>query len=385
MAAPRTSQAPERTASTETGAVVRASRVAIVAPSSASLRRLRSGLIEAMTSRRHGVMCFAPEYDPGDGVALDALGVERRTLAPRQVGFELFAEHRRMAALAGDLSAWRPHAILASGPQEALIAAKAARKAGVSRIVVMVSAVPRGTSGLGSLKATSRALELASAAVFHNADDVKFLKQKGLLPGDLSYVIVPGAGVDLDHHGAQPLPPVTGGLAFLTISRLDVDKGVIDYCEAARILSARAPTAKFRLAGPPGTGRTGLKVASIQAYCDCVEYLGPLDDVRGELGRCHVFVYPSHGEGMPRPVLEAMAAGRPVITTTAPGCRDTVDDRVNGCLVPPSDTEALAAAMESFLKRPDLIPAIARASRAKAERRFDARDVNATLLDLLGV
>jgi glycosyltransferase involved in cell wall biosynthesis len=84
-------------------------------------------------------------------------------------------------------------------------------------------------------------------------------------------------------------------------------------------------------------------------------------------------------------VLEALAMGRPVITTNAPGCRDTVDERVNGCLVSPGDPAALAAAMQTFLKRPDLIPHLARASRAKAERRFDATAVNATLIQILGV
>ena len=74
------------------------------------------------------------------------------------------------------------------------------------------------------------------------------------------------------------------------------------------------------------------------------------------LEQCHVFVYPSRADGMPQPVLQAMAAGRPIVTTNIAGCRDTVDERVNGCLVAPRDAEALAEGMESYLKRPDLIP-----------------------------
>ncbi len=124
---------------------------------------------------------------------------------------------------------------------------------------------------------------------------------------------------------------------------------------------------------------------AIGANDGTIEYLGVLDDVRPAIGRAHVYVYPSRAEGMPRSVLEALAAGRPVITTNSPGCRETVDERVNGCLVPPGDAAALAEAMESFLKRPDLIPAMARASRIKAERRFDAREVNKVLLEVLGL
>jgi glycosyltransferase involved in cell wall biosynthesis len=88
---------------------------------------------------------------------------------------------------------------------------------------------------------------------------------------------------------------------------------------------------------------------------------------------------------MPQPVLEAMAAGRPIITTNVAGCRDTVDERVNGCLVEAGNARALAEAMESFLKRPDLIPPIARASRAKAERFCGIETVNNGLLAALGI
>jgi glycosyltransferase involved in cell wall biosynthesis len=88
---------------------------------------------------------------------------------------------------------------------------------------------------------------------------------------------------------------------------------------------------------------------------------------------------------MPQPVLEAMAAGRPIITTNVAGCRDTVDERVNGCLVEPGNARSLAEAMESFLKRPDLIPPIARASRAKAERFCGIETVNNGLLAALGI
>ena len=86
---------------------------------------------------------------------------------------------------------------------------------------------------------------------------------------------------------------------------------------------------------------------------------------------------------MPQPVLQAMAAGRPILTTNIAGCRDTVDERVNGCLVAPRDAEALAEAMESYLKRPDLIPAMARASRAKAERFCTAASVKRSMMDML--
>jgi len=170
-------------------------------------------------------------------------------------------------------------------------------------------------------------------------------------------------------------------LNFAMIARKDASKGVVEFCKAARLVREKAPDTRFVLAGPDG----GLPASLLARYHDCVQILVDQADVRPLIGAAHVVVVPSWGEGMPRVLLEALAAGRPVITTDTPGCRDAVDERVNGVLVPARDASALAEAMLSFLKRPDLIPAMARASRAKAERRFDVRAVNAKLLEVLGL
>ena len=114
-----------------------------------------------------------------------------------------------------------------------------------------------------------------------------------------------------------------------------------------------------------------------------IDYLGPLQDIRPALADCAVYVLPSYyREGTPRSVLEAMAMGRPIITTDMPGCRETVDDGVNGFLVPPRDPPALAAAMARFADSPDLIASMGAAS-ARAEARYDVHGVNRTILDAL--
>lgn len=355
-------------------------RIAIIAQSGGSIRQLRRGLISAIVHQGHHIMCMAPSFDKDHAATLSALGATMRNLPERPKGFQLFPERATIASLATSLAEWTPHAVLASGQDLLPIALRAAWRAKVPRKIALINGL-EGTDH----RALKRALELADAAVFHNTDDLKALQAAGALPADLAYTVVAGAGVDLDHYAAKPLPPFGAGLVFLMIARLDRKRGVLDYCEAARLLKARAPSASFKLAGPPGNGASGLTAADVERYGDAVEYLGSLDDVRPALDACHVFVYPSHREGMPPAVLEALARGRPVITTNVPGCKETVDERVNGCLVPPSDPVALAAAMETFLKRPDLIPHLARASRAKAERRFDARAVNAALMSVLGV
>lgn len=392
-------------------------RIAIVAPHGSSFARQYETLIAALTARHHGVFCLAPQFETADIAAIDLLGATRQQLAGRPVGFQLFPLRARIAALTAQLTSFAPHAVLASGGSELPLLLQAAKRARVARTVALIDEVPvaiaagllsastslrsaahqsgraTGSPALrpasGSATSLKRALQLADAAVFHNGDHVKDLKARGLLPADLAYTILPGSGVDLARFTATPLPAFGGGLSFLMIAPLDHAHGVLDFCEAARQVKARAPSAQFRLAGRPSHRPDTIGMAQLAPYLDAVEYLGTIEDPRPVVASSHVFVYPAQhpplGEGMPPDVLEALAMGRPVITTNTPGCRDTVDERVNGCLVSPGDPAALAAAMQTFLKRPDLIPHLARASRAKAERRFDATAVNATLIQLLAV
>jgi len=107
--------------------------------------------------------------------------------------------------------------------------------------------------------------------------------------------------------------------------------------------------------------------------------------VRPYLRQTSVYVLPSYREGVPRSTQEAMAMARPVITTDAPGCRETVVEGVNGFLVPPGDVDALARAMERFLQKPELIPRMGKESRRLAEERFDALKVSVGLLKQLSL
>src|SRR5258706_5676706 len=165
-------------------------------------------------------------------------------------------------------------------------------------------------------------------------------------------------------------------------ARLLRSKGVIEYVDAARILKRRHPHSTFRLAGwiddnPDSVTRQELNGWIAQGT---IEFLGRLRDVRPALNECSVYVLPSYREGTPRSVLEAMAVGRAVITTDAPGCRETVVDGDNGFLVPIKSTENLVTAMERFLLEPKLAVRMGLRSREIAESRYDVNKVNAVML-----
>jgi glycosyltransferase involved in cell wall biosynthesis len=139
------------------------------------------------------------------------------------------------------------------------------------------------------------------------------------------------------------------------------------------------------LVGPRHPNPAALSPEAVEGWVQegAIEYGGATLDVRPFLREASVYVLPSYREGMPLTVLEAMATGRPIITTDAPGCRETVVDGSNGFLVPVGDAKVLAARMERFLVDPTLAARMGRESRVLAEAKFDARRVDRAIIDAL--
>lgn len=368
-------------------------RVAFVSGSPRTLLGGRSGLIRALIAQGVPVLCVAPGFSTEQSSQLLALGAEQVTFDVMPKGPRLFADWTVKRELCQLLRAWKADIVIAMSERVMALALLAACQARVERRIALFNGfVARGgmasDADVDPLRASprllARALKVADMAVFHNRDDLRELLEAGALPRGLDHRVVPGAGVDLATFAVQPLPPAGDGAVFVMISALDKARGVLDYCEAALRLKQRAPRAEFLLAGPVADGASAVGADVLRPYSKAVTFLGTLADVRPTLARAHVFVYPSHGEGMPRAVLEALAVGRPVITTSTPGCRETVDDCVNGMLVPSGNVPALEDAMARILMRPDQLPSMARASRLKAERHFDEGKVLAMWLQLLG-
>jgi glycosyltransferase involved in cell wall biosynthesis len=173
----------------------------------------------------------------------------------------------------------------------------------------------------------------------------------------------------------------------LMIARLLADKGVAEYLAAARQVKALRPHASFRLLGPADPNPAAFSPGLLnQAILEgSVEYLGETSDVRPAIAASSIFVLPSYREGLPRSTLEAMAMGRPVITTDTPGCRETVEAGVNGLLVPVKSISQLVEAMLRLIDNPGLRQRMGDAGRTLALSRFASRDVAKNVIDLLGL
>ena len=174
---------------------------------------------------------------------------------------------------------------------------------------------------------------------------------------------------------------------FLLIGRLLGDKGVREYVQAAEQVKQRYPQAQFDLVGWIDANPNTITQPELDRWvaAGTINFLGRLSDVRPAIANSSVYVLPSYREGTPRTVLEAMAMGRAVITTDAPGCRETVVDGDNGFLVPVKDADALAQAMLRFIEQPELIIQMGQRSREIAEEKYDVHKVNAQMLAGMGL
>ena len=165
-------------------------------------------------------------------------------------------------------------------------------------------------------------------------------------------------------------------------SRLIKEKGIIEYIDAARYIKKKYPFVSFLHAGS-NNKELDLKESYINDYFfsavndNIIDNLEWLDDIKLALKRCSVFVLPSYyGEGLPRTSLEAMSCGRLIITTDSVGCRETVEEGINGFCIPIKDSKALIQKFEYLINNPNKIIDMGKKSREIIEKKFDVRIVN---------
>ena len=187
--------------------------------------------------------------------------------------------------------------------------------------------------------------------------------------------------MDLDAFQFTHIPD--GPFRFLQISRLLADKGVREYVAAAKSLRKKWPDVEWHLVGGVDSNPNSISMDEITSWHKNGDIIwhGELHDVRPAIEKCHAFVLPSYREGTPRTVLEAMAMGRAIVTTDAPGCRETVLEGKNGHLVTVGDDRSLALAMERLIGSPDTLRTMGFASRRIAELKYDVHEVNNSILE----
>lgn len=354
-------------------------RIFVVSRCAQTLHRFRTTLLlalGALGARAQGLGAAGEGYED----RLRAVGVDFRHVGISLKGVDPVADIKLYFQLLKIFRQERPAVVHAFTIKPAIYATLAAARAGVPARVVTIT-------GLGHAFTTApttvrliveflyrRALARATLVFFQNEDDKRLFVERGLVEAAKARM-VPGSGVDLAKFAVRPLPGVGGAVPhFLMIGRLLVEKGVREFVAAANIVLAKYPAARFSIVGGSDLRNpSALSEAELAAMRNAgrIEWIGEVSDVRPYIEATDVVVLPSYREGLPRALLEGAAMGRALITTDAPGCRDVVQEGINGYLVPVADGHALAIAMMRYIENPALVGEHGVQGRRLVEQKFD--------------
>ena len=365
-------------------------KVLILSSRASSLMQFRTDLILDLVACGHEVIAAAPEKEQDWADKIAALGSRYSSFYLERTGLNPISDLRGLRSIYKLIKKEKPDIVFTYQAKTVVYGCTAAWLCGVPSINALLA-------GLGSafrnkdrklLKVILSlqykfALGCCQNVFFQNRDDLGEFLKAGLVCEN-KVTMINGSGVNLQNFTPQPLPNEN---AFLFVGRLIRDKGIMEYMEAARKVRIKYPTAKVRILGSFDTNPTAISPSDLEPFIKegSIEYLGKTEDVRPYLKKCSVFVLPSYHEGTPKSVLEAMATKRPIITTDAPGCRETVIDGINGFLVPVGDVDALAEKMIWMIEHRAEAERMASVSLEICREKFDVKKVNAVLLKVMGL
>ena len=372
------------------------SRFLLVASYPDSIIKFRGALIQDLKVSGVEVHVAMPRSAGAEDVAqkLGQMGVETHYYPLQRTGLNPLKDIHTLWSLLRLMRRVGPERVLAYTVKPVVYAGIAAKLARVKDYFALITGlgfafVERGGVFRRLLRGTLRSLyrsslSNASAVFFQNPDDKALFCDMGVLNNSTAVHVVNGSGVDLSEYAKAEMPESSH---FLMIARLLGDKGVREYVEAARQLSREFDGLTFSLAGWVDENPDSISDEELSQWRrdGVIKYLGRLSDVRPSLRRCSIYVLPSYREGTPRTVLEAMAIGRPIITTDAPGCRETVIEGYNGILVPVRCVDSLREAMKGMILDTPKREVMGANSRKLAESKYDVRRVNETMMENMGV
>ena len=367
-------------------------KILVLGAHAESLINFRKEMLTDM-ARTNQVIACVPDASATVVEQLNNMGVEYRNIQLARTGLNPFADLISLKALYKLFKSLEVDQVFTYTSKPVIFGSIAARLAGVKQKYAMIT-------GLGSyfihtdIKSLlirsimsvlyKISLSFNTKVFFQNTDDVNDFRRFGIFNDLNRTVMINGSGVNIDHF--QPVALPANKISFLLTARLIKAKGIFEYLAAAQKIKQKYPHVEFLLVGWFEDKDEALNKDQLQAYIDnnTITFLGKLTDIRLALAQTSIYVLPSYREGTPRSVLEAMASGRPIITTDVPGCRATVIDGDNGFLVPAKNVDALCVAMERFINNPGLIAKMGQRSREIALEKYDVNKVNKVILDVIG-
>ena len=368
-------------------------RVVVIGGQAFSLVNFRSELMQDMQACGCEVYALAPEIDADSRQKLESHGIRPVEISLSRTGLNPFKDILDIVKLWRTLSRIKPDVVFSIAIKPVIYGSWAALLSGVPKRFALIpglgyafSAEVQGRWLIGrAVRMLYRfAICFDHGVLMQNQDDAREFVAGKIVSRD-KILAIHATGVNLE---TWTQAPVSGDrVTFLIAARLLPEKGIRYFVEAARRIKADHPEARFVVLGGLDANPSAIGIDEMKGWVDegVIEWPGHVV-ARPWIEECSVFVLPSfYREGVPRSIQEAMATGRPIITTDWIGCRETVVDGDNGFLVPPRDVDALADAMRRFIDQPELIETMGARSRALAEERFDVRLINKDMIARLGL
>lgn len=377
-------------------------KVILVGNTASSVFNFRKDLILDLIKLKIKVYVFISEFSENDLYALKELGAIPVVYKMQRGGLNPFSDLVTILNLSKKINEIKPDLVFSYFTKPVLYGTIAAKYNKVPKIIGMIE-------GLGSpftIHKTGQSIKMKlvkfiqinlyrlvfpfmDKIIFLNSDDPIDLIKKNKIKHKANAVTILGPiGLNLKDY-LYTVWDKSASISFIFIARLLAEKGIYEYLDAAKIVKLKYPNVKFKIIGgldeenPFGLSKSELDDVINSGI---VEYQGFVTDVAKRIQDSAVFVLPSYyREGVPRSTQEAMAIGRPVITTNVPGCKETVVNGLNGFLIPKWNPEALAEKMCYFIENPEQINIMGLESYKIAHDKFDVTKVNKKLFDIMGL
>ena len=373
-------------------------QILIVSNEILSLINFRSSLIEYLITSGYRVTVLIPKEKYNFENKLKKLrnkGVEFKLYSLSRTGLNPFFDLFSYISIKKVISEIAPDIVIAYTAKPVIYTGIAVSNLSKIKYYPMITGLGYGfTYGTGIKRKLikklmiylyKKGLKNSKGIIFQNSDDKNEFSKLKIIGANNSKYIVNGSGVDLNVYSFSRPPKKH---IFLMLSRLLIDKGIREYAEAARIVKSFYPNVIFRLAGRLDENPSCIKSNELKFWIakGYIEYLGEISSVHKSLSSCRYYVLPSYREGTPRSVLEALATGRPVITTDVPGCRETVIHEKNGLLVPPKNSQSLANAMINLIEKSDEeIYNMGIESFNLSKNKYDVVKINKNILKIINL
>lgn len=367
-------------------------KIAVLSSHTTSLFWFRMDMMKSFQQCGHKVIALGPDSELEWKTKFEECGIQYKQLYVKRNTLNPFDDLKTYQQLKRFMKNEKPDKVFAYQAKTVVYGSLAAKAIGITEVYTLIAglgSIFRGDGFRSKIIKIIMKVEYllafkASKKVFlQNNDDKDELIKNRIIKAE-KITVINGSGVNLDEF----LPrPVLDTSVFLFIGRLIKDKGIVEYLEACKRIKNEYPQVECLLVGPFDSNPSALQKEELQSYIDkgIIEYFGEQDDVRPYLNRCSTYVLPSYHEGTPKTVLEAMAVGRAIITSDAPGCKETVVHGHNGYLVPIKDIDAVYEKMKLLVNNHILSKYMGERSLELAREKYDVKIVNRAIMNTMGL